>query len=55
MVRLVLFWYKILILVLVLAKTTLDFGIPKLLFLDFNFSFGIGIVQLTFNLKYIAT
>ena len=29
----------------------LDFGMPKVLFLNFRFSFGIDIVQLTINLN----
>ena len=49
-----LFWYQN----LVLPKILLDFGIatfgiPKVLFFDFSFSFDIDIVQLTFSLQSI--
>ena len=50
-----LFWYKNLILVLSLVyllKLLLDFGI---LLVYQKFSYGISAVQLTFNLKGIAT
>ena len=34
-----------------LPQLPLDFGTPKVLFLNFSFRFGINIVQLTFNLQ----
>ena len=53
-------WYQnfVSVLVLFLPKLHLDFGsycfgIPKVLLLDFSFSFGIDIVQLTFNLQWV--